>query len=247
MRKPDDRSVGRLSPLEVMGIVFGVRYEPQWRLVDSMGSLVDRFLRTGGTSFGPKTFPSSLKGVEEHILLNQETGDRLLVNQQDTILEMSLATRDLGQVTKLGANFESIVVEGLQEVGRVRDVLRYGVVFRLDECHALLETTPIQHYLRPDFENARTLDLRFTRRLPSLEAQAKKGVNDYRNVIYMVQQNDKGQVSLSVDYQEYFIPPLSLEEFNDRSFDRFVERGVEYFQGEFTKWFKKLTGDQEAA
>ena len=50
--------------------------------------------------------------------------------------------------------------------------------------------------------------MRFGRRVAVEEALAKKRVDDYRNVIYTVDQNESGAVHFSINYQDYFQPFL---------------------------------------
>lgn len=99
---------------------------------------------------------------------------------------------------------------------------------------------PVQHYLSLEFNEARSLQMRFTRRLPCLEARVKKNVDDFRNAIYTVEQDEGGNVNIRIDYQEYFKPVLDQEDWRKKPYPKFVGRSIGYFQGEFADWLRNL-------
>lgn len=242
-----NESPQNISPINIDRIALGVRYQPKYAVLDNIGSIIDRILRSPGSPFGPTTFPLSTRGPYEHSLFNENNGNQLRLTQSDAILEIQVGTNQLDRLTELAQNYESFVLNNLREVSKVRDIVRYGVLIKFDESRNALGISPIQHYLYNDFNNARSLNLRFTRRLPLDEALVKKNVQDYRNVIYNIDQNEDGEVRISMDYQEYFNPALSSDEWAKKPFAAFVQRGIFYFNGEFSKWLEKLLRKDKAA
>lgn len=242
-----EQKIAELSPIKVERIAFGVRFQPHFEIIDHAGEIVDRILRSSGSPFGPSFFPISERDPGEHRLFNPETMDRLRLNQSDAILEMKVDTRKTSDIETLGKHFSTFILERLRQVMHLSDINRYGVLFRLEECHSALQETPIEHFIQRDFRDARSLSLRFTKRLPVLEALAKRGVDDYRNVIYTLKQTEEGEVSIWVDYQEYFKPELDAKEFAQKPYEDFVSRGIEYLLGDFQNWLNKLFKEQEAA
>jgi hypothetical protein len=236
-----------LERVEIERIVFGVRYQPRYVVLDRMGTVVDQILRAQGTPFGPETFPYSSREAGEHALLNDKTGDSLRITQSDAIVDMAVGDGDVDGIERLSIGFSAYVLDNLREVAHLRDIARYGVLFKLAECSSVLRESPVEHFLSRDFRDARSVSLRFTRRLPTGEALAKRGVNDYRNVIYTVKQSEDGRVLIWLDYQEYFDPQLSGKEWAERPFGEFVTRGIGYFQGEFRRWLQMLLRPDEAA
>jgi hypothetical protein len=236
-----------LAPVPVARVALGVRYEVRWSVADRLGAIVDRILRQGGTPFTPEMFPRTIREESSQTILNPETQDSLRITQQDTILDQHLDTRDLTAVTDLGEQFDRYVLTPLREVADVRDIIRYGMLFRLAECQASLGESPVQRFLGNDFENVRALTMRFERRLPAMEAFVRKGVNDFRNVFYVLDQAADGEVNLAMDYQHYFAPPLGADEWNKRPFSSFVGHGVDFARNEFMRWFEKFAAKHEAA
>lgn len=239
--------IEKASPLIIDTIAFGVRYEPQWRIMDYMGSLIDEILRTPGTPFGPERFTHSRREADEQILINNETEERLRFNATDTILEIRIDSYDLKDILAIAVEFENRVLDILREKVRLRKILRYGMLFKFKECSSELSSKPIEHFIDNDFKNTNTLDLRFSRRLAQDEAMVKSGVNDYRNLIYRFVQNDNSKVFITFDYQEYFDPMLDRDEWEKRKFSEFVNRGLEYYDGQFSSWLKKFVKEGIAA
>jgi hypothetical protein len=63
----------RLAPAEIQQLAFGVRYEPQYRVMDRIGTVIDEILRADGTPFGPETFPMTTATPQQYRLLEPET------------------------------------------------------------------------------------------------------------------------------------------------------------------------------
>jgi hypothetical protein len=195
----------------------------------------------------PGVFPLNSTDPLQNTLLDTKTGDYLKVNQQDTILQLTIDTRNLGKVTQVGEQFARYVLRPLREIGRVHTIIRTGMILQLADARGSLKYPPIGRYVSGDFQNVTSLAMRFTRRLPMEEALVKKRVNDYRNVIYSIKESEEGEVSVSLDYQHYYLPPLDGSEWDERPFSSFVDYGLRYFEGEFQKWFQKLAGVPEVA
>jgi hypothetical protein len=234
-------------PLLIESVACGLRFEPRYEVLDKVGSVIDKILRQRGSPFDSRTFPYSFRDSNEHLLVNQETNERIRVTHSDCILEMKVQTREPRAAVKLAEDFERFVLEPLREIAGVRNIARYGLLIKLAEASRSIAISPVQHFLSADFGSARSLSLRFSRRLPAIEAIARRDVNDYRNVIYTIKQNEGGEVTVWVDYQEYFDPELSDREWRERHFGHFAERASAYFLAEFRDWLSKLLKTTEAA
>ena len=235
-----------IAPIAVEQVAFGVRFQPHYEVLDNTGAVIDLILRSKGSRFGPSTFPLSNREAGGHRLFNPNNSDSLRLTERDAILEMLVDTTNSSTIKDLAEHFNSCVLGSLRDVANLKDISRYGVVFRLKECGSALKETPVNQLIQRDFRDARSLSLRFTRRLPVLEALTRKSVNDYRNVIYTVKQSEDGKVRIGVDYQEYFDPELNAGEWFKKPYVDFVDRGISYFRKEFQEWLKKLTGGHEA-
>lgn len=241
-------TVSRIAPVEIHRIAFGVRYEPQLKLLDKLGSVMDEILKEDGTPFGPEQFPLTETLPMQFRLVNQDDSSALLINAQDAILQMPLETRDANVVNELGKDFDDYVLRPLRKLGGIKNIARYGVLFHFKETKATgLSNPPISHYLSSEFPKANTLLMHFSRRLASEEALAKKRVDDYRNVLYTIEQSESGTVRFAMDYQNYFQPMLDAGEWNERPFSDFVNRGAEYIETECQRWLKTFAVVPEVA
>jgi hypothetical protein len=95
----------RVAPVPIRRLAFGVRYEPQFGLMDNMGAVIDTILRQGGTPFGPDVFPLAQNTSTEHVLINPETGDFLRIGHQDTLLSLSANSRQYSLIRRSAINF----------------------------------------------------------------------------------------------------------------------------------------------
>jgi len=240
--------VSRMTSAELHRIAFGVRYEPQLKLLDRIGTVMDEVLKQDDTPFGPERFPVSEILPMQFRLLNTDDGSELLINAQDTILQMPLETRDASRVNDLGREFDEYVLQVLRRTGGVKNIVRYGMLFHFKEIKAAtLENSPLSRYLSSDFPNANTLFMHFSRRLAADEALAKKRVDDFRNVNYSINQSERDMVRFSIDYQNYFQPMLDASEWDGRPFSDFVDRGTEYVETECQRWLKTFAVIPEVA
>lgn len=242
-----DHTVRRMAPGRIEGLVFGVRYEPQLKLLDTAGTVLDEILHAEGSPFDTDMFPFSEPGPLQYTLINNETGAKIGINAQDTILQMPVSTNDASQVNDLGRDFDNYVLTPLKKIGKLKNIVRYGVLLQFKEHKIVPENSPIARYLSADFPKANSLIMRFTRRIPIEEALAMKSVEDYRNAIYSIAQPENSKMKVSIDFQEYFQPMLSADDWKSKPFSAFVDRGTDYVEGEFQKWFKKFLAISEGA
>lgn len=228
-----DRRVTTLVPIPIRQIAFGVNFGPQWAVVDRLGTVADEILDS--EPFNPAVFTMSHRQRSSQVLLNPDTDDSLALSERDCILKMNTTSRKLDDVRTLATNFEQHIVAAMLK-GGMRDANRYGVLLRLEECGGSLGVKPLERYLTQEGGEPRMMDLRFTRRLPSELARAKKDVNDFRNLIYLISQSEEGEVEFAVDYQEYFNPALDRREIETKSFARFVDDALSFYSKSYQTW-----------
>lgn len=233
-------SITTTTKIKIERVIFGVRFQPRYELIDNMGAVIDKVLRTPGTPYGPEIFPLSTREPGEQILLNPDTRDQFQLTERDAILNMHLTNNEIDEVKTSAYQYSKYILTNLREIAKLKDIVRYGVVFQLEECQSKLSESPANYFLKDDFQEIRSLNLNFSRRLAALEALSRKGVDDFRNVIYTIKQTEEGEVTISVDYQEYFKPGLNSDEWLHKPFTDFVDRGISHLQGEFHSWLTKL-------
>ena len=235
------------SSLPFKSVAMGVRYEPQYRIGDSMGTLVDSILHAAGGPYNPAFFPLSNASPVQQELFNPDTGDKLRINQSDTILELNIQSKELTKILQVAKDFSHFVLGPMQKIARLGRILRYGMVVRFDESGTDALQRPTRRFADPELPKPRDLGVRFSYRLPTEEGFSRKHVNDYRNLIFSIFENQSGQVALAFDYQKYFSPMLEASEISSHPFPTFVEDAIHYHKTQFAKWIDILKRTGEAA
>ena len=235
------------SSLSIKRIVFGVRYQPQWRVADHLGEVVDRILRRSDEFFNAGALPLSDSTNNQHRLWNAQTIQEVILNERDAVLNFRLASPDATTVNSIAEAFDDEILGALRGTCKLTDIVRYGFLTEFQECGELLGILPTQRYLNDDFPNARSLNMQLSQRLATPEGHSKKGVDDFRNINYVINQDDNGAVKIALDYQRHFEPALNAKQFGERAFSEFVSQGLAYQQKSFAEWIGKLLRESEAA
>ena len=143
------------SGLPLKSVTIGVRYQPQYRVRDYMGTLTDAVLRAAGSPFNEKVFPFSETTPERQNLTDPETGNTLTVNQQDTLLGFRLDTDNLNDISELGKQFQTFILEPLRKICGVSQIVRYGVLVRFNEQKTVGLEYPSVRYRDPDLPGSK--------------------------------------------------------------------------------------------
>jgi hypothetical protein len=231
-----------ISPISK--VVFGLRFGPLYQLGDALGAIVDDILRAPGTPFGPLVFPLSQKGLTTHVLHHNSRGDSLSITERDIVLTMA-GSETLEQVDRLGEQFNAFVLGAVKRHMTMRMVSRYGMILELADVRSELRTSLMREYLGDD-SDAHDISLRYSRRLQTEEAHFRKGVNDFRNLIFTLQQ-DQESALISLDYQLYLDPALDSEDWKKKPFDQFVRSGTSYASSSFDAWLSRLLKSPQVA
>jgi hypothetical protein len=142
--------------------------------MDQIGTVIDEILRADGTPFGPETFPMTNATPQQYRLLDPQTDSWLLISAQDVVLQLQVNTKNEGRVDELAQGFQEYVLRPLKRVAGVKNVARYGVMFRFKEEEAnSFQNPPIKRFLSPDFPHANGMVMHFNRRLGVEEALVK--------------------------------------------------------------------------
>jgi hypothetical protein len=233
-------------PIRIERITFGVLWQPRYEVLDSVGAVVDRILRAPASPFDSETFPTSGVDGKSQALINHVTGDQLRISEREIVLDTEVGTASSADIVAVAANFMKYALRPLKEIAGVRSVVRHGFMVRTLPS---LEDTSVKAsaYFLPEFSDARDITVRFSRRLGVTEAIARKGVDDYRNVNYVVSQSDQGRTFLTIDYQDYFAPALAEVEWEQRDFTAFVRYGCEFVSADLAKWQQRFKARSRAA
>ena len=118
-----------------------------------------------------------------------------------------------------------------------------GIVFdySASELKALNEN--LRKFTKEEIVKPASVQLRFSGKLPAQEAEYKKGIVDFVNVIYtFVTDAEDKRARASMDYQLLFEPEIAS--INDVPISMFLSQARSYFEQKFLVMLKYEKGDQ---
>lgn len=219
------------------GAAVGIRYEPQHRVADHLGIIIDKILFTKDSPFVPKFFPLVATDFNSRTLHNSDTEDFLSVSQTDLILAVNSLT-SFESIEKFGKDFYDFAFQSLLKEARIENIIRYGCVLRYAATADDLKTQLPSVFLS-QFEPVKEFNLGISKQFPIEESIIKKDVNDYHKLIFQITQNTVGKIMITLDFQRIFDPSLKSDDFKDHPFTTFIQeaqrqinhRGLKYFVG----------------
>lgn len=234
-----------LNPFDQpMQVAVGIRYEPQHRIADHVGMIIDKILHSHDSPFDPKFFPLTTAELNGRTLHNNETKDFFVVSHTDLIVMVnSLIT--FGSVEKLAEAFYNFGFQNLQSVAKVENVVRYGCLCGyVTSIHDLKKQ--VTSLFLSEFGQISDFTIRFAKRFPVEEAYIKKGVSDYHRMIFSINQDLNGKINISLDFQRIFEPPLQSSSFEKYSITQFVTDALFHIKKYGLSYFTDLLKDKAA-
>lgn len=194
-----------------VGFVIGIRYRANFSIEDSLGEIVDKILYSKKSYFGPKKFPLVQNHVNSKVLVNQETNDKLTINNSNIVLDISFSeTFQKSDYNSIIAKFNDEIIDGVMKKYKITEINRIGLVkrylFDLDE----LANSFIDKTIGKTLEGVNDINLQFSKKFPTAEGLVKEDVYDYTNAIFnIIKHSDAKELFMSIDYQKYFDPFLT--------------------------------------
>jgi hypothetical protein len=218
------------------GIAIGIRFRPNFSIEDRLGSLIDQILYKKESYFNPEIFPEVLSNPVERRLMNEQTGDNLVINTSNIILQITFGDKiNVNDIDTINERFEKDIINDVMDKFEITQINRAGYIkrylFKIEELSRVFINKTVGETL----EGVNDINLRFSRKYPLPESMTKKDVNDYDNVIYnIIKRADREEIFISVDYQRYFDP--TLDKSSQLEFTKFLG-SVEYYNSvNYVKW-----------
>ncbi len=201
-------------------LAFGIRFRPNFKIEDELGSIIDEILYESNSKvFTPKNFPFTRNGINEKILINNDTGNYLLINNSNIILEIKsdthISTDDINKV------FEKDILETILKNRKVTAINRIGYLRRTFVEESSITKELIKKSINITEKELLDFNINFSIKKPILESIAKKGINDFYTIINNISKEPgKGNFILSVDVQRNFQP--LVEKYEQLKFSNFI-------------------------
>ncbi len=223
----------------LIGIAIGIRYRANFSIEDQLGKIVDQILYNKNSSFDSTIFPLVQNNVSDKTLFNEKTGDSLLINNSNLILEInfggSFEKKDYATIIE---NFNKELIEGVLKNYKVTEINRTGIIKRYLFQVEDLAKSFINKTIGNTIDGINDINLRFSKKFPVQESLIKKDVYDYHNAIFnIIKKADRNEIFMAIDYQKYFEPFLSsASQIDFLEFSKVVDR---FNTGHFVEWINK--------
>lgn len=238
----------------LVGVVIGIRFGPNFSIMDDFGNIADRILYKKESFLNEKMFP--LVGVNplEINLQDDKSGDSLIINSRDIVLTCNLQNSNstieqstnskikLDMLSELNRSYEKDIVDGVLKDYKFTRIRRTGYIRKYIIKVEGLSKRLVNKTIGETIGGVTDIDLRFSKKYPTQEALVKKDINDYHNVIFnIIKLANKEEMFISLDYQAYYEP--ALETIKDLNFAEFLASMNKYNSETFPKWLNEHFGE----
>jgi len=230
----------------LVGIAVGIRFRANFKLEDKFGSIVDEILYSHDSFFNPVLFPEVLSNPVEKKLINQTTGNHFSINASNIILELNIGEDiNIADIHEINRRFHDDIVKGILEKFEISQINRIGYIkkylFNIEQLSDVFVNKTIGNTL----EGVNDINLRFSKKFPVMKSMAKQDINDYHNVIYnIIKKADKKEIFFSIDYQNYFSPPLNTA--IQLKYMEFINDMEKYNALNYTQWLNAYCSETDA-
>ncbi len=221
----------------VIGITVGIRYNRSFRIPDISGDIVDNILYSSKTPFSTDFFPNFQENSNrEKTLFNKSTSEYLRINTDDLILAIEVDNNFAKKFDWLRNTVLPYFSSELFKNYKIQNIRRFGVIFshkipknnKLSESIALLTEN--------DVTEADNVSVSFSKKAITTEALFRKGVNDYKNHIYNLQEL-KDSIHSDLDYQYYYEP--AIEDLRECFTEKILDDANVFLENNFYNWLNK--------
>ena len=195
----------------LVGIAIGIRYRANFSIEDQLGKIVDQILYNKGSIFDSTIFPLVQNNVADKTLFNDKTGDSLLINNSNIILEINLGKSfEKEDYRKIIEGYYKEIIEGVLKPYKITEINRAGIIKRYIFKIEDLAKSFLNKTIGSTIEGVNDINLKFSKKFPVPESLTKKDIYDYHNVIFnIIKKADRDEIFMAIDYQKYFEPFLS--------------------------------------
>jgi len=222
------------------GIAIGIKFRPNYSIEDNLGEIIDELLYRKGSLFNYITFPETSYRLGEKKINNPRTGDNLLINGSNLILDINFSEKiPKEEAGKLINEFFKTATEKIYKIVDIRDIYLIGIVNKYTINDEIKLKKLFQNFEQITFDDIDTISFNFTRKIILPESKASKDVNDFENIIHtlMAPRDSKEGYFLQIDYQKIFEP--RLVSIVDIPYKDFIEKVDYYNSNKINEWINR--------
>lgn len=227
----------------IIGLTLGIRFNRSFRIPDISGDIIDNILYSEKTPFGTDFFPQVQENSNrEKTLFNPKTSEYLRINTDDLILGIEVNDNFEKKFDWIKNDVLDYFKDVLFHTYGIKNIQRIGVIFshkiaknkKLYEAIALLTENAVPN---PD-----NISISFSKKAPATEALFRKGVDDYKNRIYNLQEL-KETIHADLDYQYYYKPVI--EDLRECFTDKVFDDAKSFLENNFYNWLNKYENEKD--
>lgn len=225
----------------IIGLTIGIRFNRSFRVPDISGNIIDNILYGDKTPFGTEFFPriQEKSGREKYLFHTDDQGniDRYLrINTDDLIFGFEINNNFEEKFDWLKNDIIDYFQNILFKDFKINNIRRIGIVFSHKVPKNEIVGEAISILTNNEIKDADNINISFSKKVPSEEALYHKNINDYKNVIFNLQEFEE-IISAELDYQYYYTP--EIEDLRECSADKVLEDAKIFMEKKFYKWLDK--------
>jgi len=226
------------NKMELNAVLFGIRYQRKWHVLDITGEIIDNILRSKKSPFDEKYFTKVGEKQIGRELINPDTDCSLIINVDDLIFKHVFGDNEAVKGKDINWFFSSItnyIVPEIIVMNNFEQVVRVGIVY----YHYIPKTnisTDTINKLSGEIKGVTTkFNLDFHKKVGVEKALERKNIFDYRNTIFFMRSKDEESYESGIDFQYYFKP--STDNIKDFDFKDFFNKSMIQLNEIFYPWF----------
>jgi len=234
------------TDIKIDEIIFGIRYQRYWHILDMTGDIIDKILRHKESPFDSKYFTKVTEEPIGKIIHNPQTECFFKINTDDLIFKHNFDTekddvlknKDLDWFYSAVSDF---IIQKLVIDYKIEQIIRVGIVYHHLIAKGDIPMGFINDTLGDLPGKTAKFNIDFHKKSGVEDSVIKKGVNDYKNVIYFLKSRDDENYEFGIDYQYYFKP--FIDHIKEWDVKDFITKSNECLKSKFYPWMKKRFGN----
>ncbi len=227
----------------IIGITLGIRYAKSFRIPDIAGEIVDSILYGRNSPFDPKVFPRIQENsARERTLYNPETTEYFRINTDDIIIGLTVDNDFDKKVSWFIDKIFPYLKNDIFPKYEIKNIKRIGIIFD----HKISKQKEIEEAIsvltKKNLYEVDNVNISFSKKTASSEALYRKGVGDYKNVIYSFFEENEALLA-RLDYQYYYKPVV--EDLRDCFGERVLNDAQGFLIGTYHKWIMDKNSHEE--
>jgi len=193
----------------IQDVTIGIRFNRSFRVKDVLGAFTDQLVYEKTSPLNGYFDEQNQDGKEMRLI--SQKGSYLRLNTDDIIFK-HVCEKSFDKEMKFIEKYCDFITKVLKDY-KVGNINRIGIIFThhiKDDAKKFNEI--IKGLTGNHISDTQDFSLSFSKKLATTDGSIKKGVKDYKNVIYLFKKLEKDKMGIGLDCQKYFMPPLEKAE-----------------------------------